>query len=298
MIAPIDSESVCAVIITHNRKDLLRECLTAVIAQTCSVSRILVIDNLSTDGTANMLSEEFSPQRVPQLEIVWLKENRGGAGGFHEGIKHAYRCGLEWLWLMDDDTIPEPSALRELLMARKRFSSDHRPDLLASKVLWTDGSLHAMNKQWIKSSDSAQSFRAAAAATFPLRAATFVSLLLHRRLVEEHGLPIAKYFLWGDDTEYTGRILKEREGVAVPASVVLHKTVINHGSSNVSPRFYFHVRNTLWMILRSRAFNLRDKITCLSQLVRAIARYLSCAPVSQYGVLLRGFWDGITESPQ
>ena len=53
-------ESVCAVVVTHNHLDLLRECLTALHAQTRAVDDILVVDNASDDGTAEMLSASIS----------------------------------------------------------------------------------------------------------------------------------------------------------------------------------------------------------------------------------------------
>ena len=45
--------SVAAVVVTFNRKELLCECLDALLAQTCPLSRILLVDNASTDGTAD-----------------------------------------------------------------------------------------------------------------------------------------------------------------------------------------------------------------------------------------------------
>ena len=54
------SEKVCAVIPTYNRKNLLRECLNAVLAQTRAPEHVLVVDNASTDGTLDMLRAEFS----------------------------------------------------------------------------------------------------------------------------------------------------------------------------------------------------------------------------------------------
>jgi len=71
------SENICAVIVTYNRKELLRECLKAVLAQTRPPEHVLVVDNASTDGTPEMLQEEF-----PQVEVLCLPENQGSAGGF------------------------------------------------------------------------------------------------------------------------------------------------------------------------------------------------------------------------
>src|SRR5437867_8578812 len=133
---------VCAVVVTHDRRDLLRECLAGLEAQTRPPDTILVVDNASTDGTAAMLHGEF-----PDVAVRRLDENEGGAGGFHEGLHEAFERGHEWLWLMDDDTVPSPTALERLLDARDRASALGQPPLLlASRVLWTDGRLHPMNK--------------------------------------------------------------------------------------------------------------------------------------------------------
>jgi GT2 family glycosyltransferase len=246
-----------------------------------------------------MLAEEFPPDRFPQLRITTLAENSGGAGGFHEGVKLAAAAGFEWLWLMDDDTIAQPSALAELFAARDGFPAGAQPDILASKVEWTDGSLHAMNINWVNLRDPQATFRAAAARTFPIRTATFVSFLLHRRFVEAYGLPIRDYFIWADDVEYSGRILRDNFGVTVPASVVTHKTVRNHASADPGPRFYYHVRNGIWMLTRSNAFSARERIKMWFGLVTSWWVYLrrSSFKSDSIAVVGRGLRDAVLRKP-
>src|SRR3954447_9091811 len=128
--ADTESERVCAIVVTYNRVELLRECLTALERQSRPVDRILVIDNDSGDGTPDIVRTEH-----PVAELVELGENRGGAGGFHEGTRRAYDEGFDWLWLMDDDTIPTETALAELLAAPVKLDGLARPLVLASKVI-------------------------------------------------------------------------------------------------------------------------------------------------------------------
>ncbi|MEA2426991.1 MAG: rhamnopyranosyl-N-acetylglucosaminyl-diphospho-decaprenol beta,3/1,4-galactofuranosyltransferase, partial [Thermoleophilaceae bacterium] len=49
--------SVAAAVVTHNRRELLGQCVEAILAQTRPVSKVLVIDNASTDGTGDHLRE-------------------------------------------------------------------------------------------------------------------------------------------------------------------------------------------------------------------------------------------------
>ena len=58
---------------------------------------------------------------------------------------------------------------------------------------------------------------------------SFVSALIPRWAVREHGLPIADYFIWFDDAEYTRRIARSYPGIYCPESRVIHDTPDNRG---------------------------------------------------------------------
>ena len=64
------STRVCAVVVTYNRKILLRECLLALEGQTRRPETILVIDNCSTDGTDAMLAKEFGHLSRLRLQVT------------------------------------------------------------------------------------------------------------------------------------------------------------------------------------------------------------------------------------
>jgi rhamnopyranosyl-N-acetylglucosaminyl-diphospho-decaprenol beta-1,3/1,4-galactofuranosyltransferase len=285
-----DPDRVCAVVVTHDRRELLRRCLDAIARQTVRPDRLLVVDNASSDGTGDMVRQEH-----PGAEIVRLEENAGGAGGFHEGMRRARGAGAEWLWLMDDDTIPAETALEELLRASVRV-----PDavLLASKSVWTDGRLHPMNAPGPDRRSFERLVTAAANGLLPLRSATFVSLLVRCDAIDRHGLPHADYFLWSDDIEYTARITRTESGYVVPASVVTHATGSAYtAASSTGGRFYFHVRNTLYMV-RSRSWAIDEKLGLLHALVTSTASYLRANRFdsASRGVVLRGLRDGLART--
>jgi len=142
-----DSPRVAAVVVTYNRRDLLLESLAAVLAQTRAPDKVIVVDNASEDGTAAAVRDRF-----PSVHLAELRRNSGGAGGFAGGMALALADGADLIWLMDDDTVPEPGALSALLRARDRMAAQDRsagrpPALVASQVLWTDGREHPMNTQ-------------------------------------------------------------------------------------------------------------------------------------------------------
>jgi rhamnopyranosyl-N-acetylglucosaminyl-diphospho-decaprenol beta-1,3/1,4-galactofuranosyltransferase len=288
-----EASQTCAVVVTYNRKESLRECLRALRAQTHPLARILVVDNVSTDGTREMVAREF-----PELELLALNSNRGGAGGFHEGVKDAFASGFEWLWLMDDDSIPQPDAHAELHRARESFPAGQRPVLLASKVIWTDGSMHPMNVPRLKRHDSLSSACLAAEhGCVSIRSSSFVSLLLDRGCIERYGLPLASYFIWNDDVEYSARILRHEFGVLVPRSVVIHKT--SSIRSDPGWKFYYGLRNTMWMVRRSPAWSGQEKIERLLAAVVATVEYVFRGfTLAKLGVVTRALWHGLTTNPK
>ncbi|HHU38039.1 MAG TPA: glycosyl transferase, partial [Propionibacterium sp.] len=98
------------------------------------------------------------------------------------------------------------------------------------------------------------------AGAYPIRSASFVSILLDAEAIRRHGLPEADYFLWNDDFEYTARLLRDGVGLYVPASRVYHLTKVFGGSdADPGPRFINEVRNKLWVFTRSDALGPLDR---------------------------------------
>lgn len=207
--------------VTRNRVDLLARAIAAVLAQTVPC-QLLVIDNQSSDGTAQYL-QEMAQKHPERLKFHTLAENIGGAGGFHHGLRQAYLEGFGLFWLLDDDAMAEPDALTRLLAARQTMNDAAKPaPFYCSKVLWRDGTLCQMNIP-----------RTAPAASplpthlRPVRDATFVSLLLDRAVLQQYGLPFAQYFIWFDDTDFTRRLSRHAPGILCLDSIVVHETAGN-----------------------------------------------------------------------
>jgi GT2 family glycosyltransferase len=158
---------------------------------------------------------------------------------------------------MDDDTVPTETALAELLEAVEQ------PDvvLAGSRVVWTDGSDHPMNTPRTNPFARKDEVRAAAErGATPVRSLSFVSMLVSAARVKAAGLPIADYFIWNDDFEFSTRMLRGGRGLYVPSSVVVHKTKARANTdADPGPRFYFEVRNKIWLMVFSHGLNPFEK---------------------------------------
>ena len=232
-------------------------------------------------------------ERFARVHVLRLEENVGGAGGFHRGMAWAYARGHTWLWLMDDDTFTRPDTLRTLLEGAARAPG--APALVASRVLWKDGSLHPMNSPWPRWRSPDQLLDGVRAGLLALRHATFVSVAVHREAVTAHGLPLAHYFIWTDDFEYTGRILRDGRGYLVPESVADHWTARPHSPVQAGGgRFYYFVRNGL-LLLRGRSLEPVERVHYARMSLRFVRAYLQHEhwSAAALAVVARGVRDGL-----
>lgn len=199
--------AVYSVIVTFNRRVLLRQALLAQLSQTLQISHLLIVDNASTDGTEEMLAEEGWLNRG-NVELLALPENTGGAGGFSAGLKHAIDHGAEWIWIMDDDAEPHPTALEELMLV-----ADDPGNVYGSLAV-----SHS-DTSWLTTVLDPPLGQIGRADEVPSRARVqslpFLGFLIHRSLVERIGLPDAGYFIAADDVEYCVRARKSGADIII-----------------------------------------------------------------------------------
>ena len=290
---------IVAVVVTWNRRDLLQESLDAIAAQTLHPVRVVVVDNASTDGT-----EELLAARYAEHEAVRLESNTGGAGGFAAGIERALTHEPDLVWLLDDDTVPTPRAAEALAHAWEAYgrSTGQRPSVLASRVVWTDGRDHPMNTPRPRPGASpAERASADALGCLPIRSASFVSIMCDAEVIGERGLPVADYFLWNDDFEYSTRLIRGRAGLYCPESVVVHKTR-TFGSTDADPgeRFFYEVRNKLWLFGRSTGLSPWEKLlyggSTARRWARTFARSKDRSTLTR--ALARGVRAGVATAPR
>jgi GT2 family glycosyltransferase len=289
--------TVVAVVVTWQRLALLRVALPAVLGQTRPPDVVVVVDSASADGTAEEVSRTW-----PGVDLVALRRNTGGAGGFAVGIRRALDVhGADHVWLLDDDTVPSPTALAELLHAWQAHPACP-PALVASRVAWTDGRDHPMNSpRPAPLARRAARRDAAEVGCIAVRSASFVSVLLDAAVVRGTPPPVADYFLWNDDFEYTTRVLRGRAGLLCPASVVEHRTR-TFGATDVDPgdRFYYEVRNKVWVFTRSCGLAPWERALYGASTLRRWARTVRGS--ANRGVLrraaARGLRDGLRAGPR
>ncbi len=228
--------TVAAAVVTYNRKRLLVEALEAALRQTHPVERLFVVDNASTDGTPELLAERGLLKR-PEVELVRLEANLGGAGGFARAVEVARATGCDWIWLFDDDAEPVPNSLERLLGAPP--AGDPTTVAVCSKVVYAStGELDANQRGHFH-----RRLRPLAAEEYrpghypSLGFLSFVGSLVRTDAARRIDPPRADFFVWGDDVEYSLRLRRLGEIRLVPESVILHNRE-THAYETARSRFW------------------------------------------------------------
>ena len=247
---------VVAVVVTFDRLGLLQR-LVATLGEVPEVAEVLVVDNASTDGTGAWLAREGHGSAVHGRT---LPDNRGGAGGFHEGLRWAVERGADLVWLMDDDGLPDPGCLATLLAVPDLdfwgplVVDEADPGRLVFPIRLPGGTrvVHRM----------ADVEAAAVDGLIRDVVIPFNGVLVTRALVERIGLVREEFFIWGDDHEY--RLRAERAGARIATVVgarVRHPSVGDLGTPMAFGRTtYNHSPSDLkhYCMARNNLVNLRD----------------------------------------
>lgn len=110
-------ERICAIFSHYRRISLTEMCLQKLAQQTVPPHRVVVADNGAGDGSLDGVKEQAAAGAYPfMLEIIDMPGNTGNAGGIARGLERAFSFpDVDAVWILDDDSWPEPDALACLL---------------------------------------------------------------------------------------------------------------------------------------------------------------------------------------
>lgn len=219
---------ISIVVVSYNTSDLLRACLASAVQFNSRIAEIIVVDNASSDGSAEMVEREF-----PSVEVIRAAGNVGFAAGNNLALRRA--TGRYFLLLNPDAAVVDDTAgaLAEYLDAHRDVG------VVGPTVRFPDGRFQSGGFDFPSvSSELRQSrsvdwlARLAGSRARPApegAAATDVDwvdgacLMIRRETVEAVGLLDEQYFLYGEEVDWCFRV--KRAGwrvVAVRAASVVH----------------------------------------------------------------------------
>ena len=214
-------DRITALIVTYNRKKELLRCVKAVLEQTHKITDLVIVDNASTDGTLEMLSDNgvlsanmMVAEQINMLglyngikiHVIRKEKNTGGSGGFYSGMSAiSENLEYDYLWMMDDDGYPSKNCLQ--LLYEKTDTYDYIMPVSIDidnheRLSW---SLKKKNgKKTISYEELCNSYGEILDYVTP-----FNGILLSRRIVDDVGFINPMFFLWGDEYDHYYRCVEK-----------------------------------------------------------------------------------------
>lgn len=215
--------TVSLVISVWNRVDDLRENLQAIRAQTRPPMEVIVVDNASVDGTAEMVLSKF-----PEVRLIRMPHSRHGAcETFNIGFTSARG---EFVGILDDDVVLPPDFVESMLC-----EFDKEPEttaVLSPKVVEPEMPESYLNSPAVNRERYMATFRGCAS-------------MGRRAAMERAGFYDVRLYIFGNERDLTARLLNLGYRVKmVPGIEVFHKGPF--GMRRGRRSLYYHVRN-FWM---------------------------------------------------
>jgi len=199
------TERVAVVVVTYNRADLLERMLVGLAALERLPDAVIVVDNASSDHTPDVLAAATNPG----LQVIRTDDNLGGAGGFHLGVRTAYRAGFDRVWLMDDDVVPAPDCLTVLMAQDEDCLMAVREDLAGRLVekaatrFDLRSPLSIRPKKGMVETDFGSRDRMPE--LVEVENVAFEGFMVRRAVIDAIGLPDPSYFIFYDDVDFAVR---------------------------------------------------------------------------------------------
>lgn len=299
---------VCAVLVTYNRKECLRRLLRALEKQSYSLSGIFIFNNNSKDGTKEYLkSKEYKEYHKGQKQSKNLvfnsSQNLGGSGGFANAIQMASQLDYDYLWIMDDDVLPEQNCLELLLkklvdykvkVAIPSRNDDYYKDRICKSFDFKNVLKYCpySRKNIIQYPLTKDVYYVA---DMP-----FEGPLINIDLIRKVGIPNEGFFLEYDDSDYAQRLQKYSRIIYVTHAVLHRQLAKNQINSKANKkdlynwRTYYVLRNN---IIFDRKYGQNIGVRIISPRLLLIHKLLKSIldgySKNNIPILFKAYYDGM-----
>jgi hypothetical protein len=296
---------VCAVVLNYGRAQDTIECVRSLQDAGYPNLEIVVVDNASLDGSADVIRQE-----LPSLPLLAEPVNTGYAGGNNVGIQWALHHGTDFVLVTNNDVVFEKGFLEPMVdilqvhqevgvVTCKVFYQSARDQIFSGagsfSRLYCSGLNHGgISKPSPRCEEECE-----------IDYVCGVLLLVRREVFERVGLFDDRYFMYFEDVEFSRRVLTKYRMMYTPRGVAYHKSGGGKGRSSYTELYlYYHTRNRFW-VFASEPLYYRAYVTAFT-LANAFAK--GCIVLlgftrepqmtrKRLSALVRGVVDGLFKPP-
>ena len=264
--------SVTVIIVTYNAEDYIDSCVSSLLMQEYTNFNILIIDNNSSDKTRNVIRKYIRVR-----EKIVLIENQGNFGfskACNIGIKYALgNLASDFVLLLNQDTIVQKNLLKDLLSWHERKGTGaYCPKILIRKnsKIWWIGTKFFSIGDLLKNPklsvsyhiDKEQEDNFFFEKPLEREAITGCALFLPRKLIEDVGFFDERFFMYGEDLDYSLRSkAKGYKLFIIPGTVVYHDVdlenealITGRNFERIVRRYFMHFSSSLLLLHKHFSF--------------------------------------------
>jgi GT2 family glycosyltransferase len=243
------SADVTVVIVTWNAAQVIGRCLDALRLQTVKARQIMVIDNASSDETAEVVA------RYPDVRWCPLKQNVGFARANNLAVK---QCQTPWVALLNPDAFACNDWLEMLMSAADEnhhaaaFGSLQVQDAAANRVDGEGDCMHISGLIWRRGHGCPIQTVPSGHAPYAVFSVCAAAALYRRDVFVQLGGLDEDFFCYGEDIDLGFRLrLAGYEALQVPAAQVVHLGSALTGGRRSTFSVFYGQRNLLWVYVKN-----------------------------------------------
>jgi GT2 family glycosyltransferase len=230
------------IVLTHNRKKTLEQCLNKIYSAKGDLPEVIVVDNGSNDGTEEMLKNLFS-----HVKTVYLKQNLGVSGGRNQGI---LLVTGEIIIFLDDDCFVTPDFFEILA---KIFCLKTSPDIVACKILDANSSAITCWSYYPPVSKFSNK-------NFKTHVFSGGACAIKKNVFDTIGLFDDTFLYGGEETDFALRALNHNfEIIYDPNAVIYHGGEAR--SNMINPRAKEHLHHIIYFFFKNLPILIAVKYT-------------------------------------
>lgn len=231
------------IILSHNTRELLKQTIDSIQVQ--KDWEIIVVDNASSDGSAEMIRDKY-----PRVKLLINDENIGFAAANNQGIKESR---AKYVMLLNSDTQILDDAIEKMLGV---MESNPQIGMITPKVVLPDGAIDLACHRGMPTPWRALTYFSKLEQLFPesslfggyhlthldfdqthqIEATAATAIIVRRKAIDQVGLLDERFFLYAEDLDWCKRFTDASwEIVYYPDSVVLHHKS-QSGKNNIVDR--------------------------------------------------------------
>lgn len=278
------------IILNYQQTELTIRLLNSCCKLTYPNYEIIVIDNGSTDQSAQIIASSF-----PDITIITNDLNLGYAGGVNVGLHYALEKNADYVLLLNNDTIVAPDMLSHLVTCAEQFHVAAVAPIINyeenPEIIWSAGANQQSLTLDIKDNKEGQRYQPGE--VYEVDYATACGLLIKSETLRDVGLFDEQFFMYYEDLDWCWRLIAlDKRIMVVPKARMWHQGAATIGGYDSADERYYMALSSI-LFFRKHTKGWRWLIVIPFRLLSAMKTSRRLLRIRKDKMALYAYWRGL-----